>query len=224
MVARQRPEVNGGTGRDGRLSMEVHMAGETRSVRQAQLIEAAAKLFERNGYYATGVEDIAHAVGLSKPTLYHYVKTKGEIVAWIHDEIMDILLARLEERVASGMSPSEVLRLNVVDIIDVMDTKPGHLKVFFEHHREIPEPLRRAATVKRDRYQSLIEHTIARGIEQGLFRKTDVRLTTLALFGITNWSYQWYRPSGAKQSHEVAEHLFNVFMRGVSAADGAAPA
>lgn len=192
------------------------MAADARALRRAQLIEAAALLFEKQGYYTTGVEDIAHAVGLSKPTLYHYAKSKGEIVAWIHDEIMDLLLARLEERVASAVDPVEILRLNVVDIIGVMDTKPGHLRVFFEHHREIPEPLRRAAKVKRDRYQALIELTIADGIEKGLFRKTDVRLTTLALFGITNWSYQWYKPSGPKQSTQVAEQLFSVFLDGVA--------
>jgi TetR/AcrR family transcriptional regulator, cholesterol catabolism regulator len=200
------------------------MAVEARGLRRAQLIEAAALLFERQGYYTTGVEDIARAVGLSKPTLYHYAKSKGEIVAWIHDEIMDLLLARLEDRVASGMDPVEILRLNVVDIIDVMDTKPGRLKVFFEHHREIPEPLRRAAKVKRDRYQALIELTIADGIERGLFRQTDVRLTTLALFGITNWSYQWYKPSGQKRSNQVAEQLFNVFLGGVAATPSVVPA
>ncbi|TQN43051.1 TetR family transcriptional regulator [Blastococcus colisei] len=201
------------------------MTAEARVSRKEQLIEAAAVLFDRQGYYTTGVEDIARAIGLSKPTLYHYVRTKGEIVAWIHDEIMDILLRRLEERVSSGLSPIEVLRLNVIDIIDVMDTKPGHLRVFFEHHREIPEALRREAKVKRDRYQALIELTIADGIEKGMFRKTDVRLATLALFGITNWSYQWYRPAGPAKSQEVAQHLFDVFLGGISATgpDGSEP-
>jgi AcrR family transcriptional regulator len=192
---------------------------EARSTRKAQIIEAAALLFEREGYYSTGVEDVARAVGLSKPALYHYVTTKGEIVAWIHDEISDYLLPKLEERVASDMGPVEVLRLNVVDIIDVMDTRPGYLKVYFEHHREIPQPLRRAAKAKRDRYQALIELTIARGIETGLFRTMDVRLAALALFGITNWSYQWYRPAGPEKSHQVAEHLFNVFLGGISAGE-----
>jgi AcrR family transcriptional regulator len=199
------------------------MATGARDMRKAQLIQAAAVLFDRQGYYTTGVDDIARAVGLSKPTLYHYVRTKGEIVAWIHDEIMQILLKRLEERVESGMSPIEILRLNVFDIIDVMDTKPGHLRVFFEHHREIPEDLRREAKVKRDRYQALIELTIADGIEKGMFRATDVRLATLALFGITNWSYQWYRPAGPAKSQEVAEHLFDVFLGGIRAPGNGLP-
>lgn len=185
-------------------------------VRRQEIVRAAALLFEEKGYHATSVTDIAEAVGLSKPTLYHYVKSKGEIVSWIHDEIIDLLLARLEERVAQDMAPDEILRLNIVDIIESMDTRPGHLKVYFEHHKELPEDLRREAKVKRDRFQALIEETIARGIRGGLFRELDIRMTTLALFGITNWSYQWYRPEGAKRSQEVAQHLFDVFIKGVT--------
>lgn len=185
-------------------------------VRRQEIVRAAALLFEEKGYHATSVTDIAEAVGLSKPTLYHYVKSKGEIVSWIHDEIIDLLLARLEERVAEGMAPDEIIRLNIVDIIEAMDTRPGHLKVYFEHHKELPEALRREAKVKRDRFQALIEETIARGVRTGLFREVDIRMTTLALFGITNWSYQWYRPEGAKRSNEVAQHLFGVFINGVT--------
>lgn len=185
-------------------------------VRRQEIVRAAALLFEEKGYHATSVTDIAEAVGLSKPTLYHYVKSKGEIVSWIHDEIIDLLLARLEERVAQDMAPNEILRLNIVDIIEAMDTRPGHLKVYFEHHKELPEALRREAKVKRDRFQVLIEETIARGIRSGLFRELDIRMTTLALFGITNWSYQWYRPEGTKRSQEVAQHLFDVFINGVT--------
>lgn len=186
-------------------------------VRRAEIVRAAALLFEQQGFYPTSVADIAQAVGLSKPSLYHYVKSKGEIVAWIHDEIMDLLLARLEERVAAQTPPDEIIRLNIVDIIEAMDSRPGHLKVFFEHHRELPEPLRRDAKAKRDRFQALIEGAISDGIRSGIFRDLDVRMTTLALFGITNWSYQWYRPAGPKRSSEVAEHLYAVFMLGVSA-------
>lgn len=187
-------------------------------VRRKEIVRAAALLFEEKGYHATSVTDIAEAVGLSKPTLYHYVKSKGEIVSWIHDEIIDLLLARLEERVAQDMTPDEILRLNILDIIEAMDTRPGHLKVYFEHHKELPEALRREAKVKRDRFQALIEETIARGVRSGLFRELDIRMTTLALFGITNWSYQWYRPEGAKRSQEVAQHLFDVFINGVTGA------
>lgn len=185
-------------------------------VKRTEIARTAALLFEENGYHATSVADIAEAVGLSKPTLYHYVKSKGEIVSWIHDEVMDLLLARLEERVAGEMRPEEIIRLNILDIIEAMDTRPGHLKVYFEHHKELPAALRREAKVKRDRFQALIEETIDRGIQTGVFRQLDIRMTTLALFGITNWSYQWYRPEGAQRSNEVAQHLFDLFMNGVT--------
>lgn len=183
--------------------------------RRDEIVEAAAMLFEKRGYHDTGMDDIAEAVGLRKPTLYHYVRSKAEIVVWIHNAVMARVLDNLERNVAEGIEPREGLRRVVTDILEIMDTQPGYLRVFFEHHREIPEPLRAEATRSRDRYQSLVEGLIEKGIEQGTFRPVPVRVATLALFGITNWSYQWYRPGGKSSYHEVADDLLNIFVEGV---------
>lgn len=183
--------------------------------RQAAIVAAAAQLFEQKGYHDTGMDDIAEAVGLRKPTLYHYVRSKAEIIVWIHDDVMGRLLEKLETNVAEGIEPREGLRQVVADILEIMDTKPGYLRVFFEHHREIPEPLRTKATRSRDRYQWLVESLIQDGIRRGTFRKVPVRVATLALFGITNWSYQWYHPGGDLSYLEIADELLDVFLKGV---------
>lgn len=183
--------------------------------RRAQIVRAAAQLFERKGYHNTGMDDIAEAVGLRKPTLYHYVKSKAEIVVWIHNDVMYPLLQRLETNVAKGIDPREGLRQTVTDILEIMETKPGHLRVYFENHRELPDALQSEAVHQRDRYEGLVESLIEDGIKRGIFRKTRVRLTALALFGITNWSYQWYRAGGALDHTAVADQLLDIFLHGV---------
>lgn len=71
------------------------------------------------------------------------------------------------------------------------------------------------ATRSRDWYQSLVEGLIEQGIEQGAFRPVPTRVATLALFGMTNWSYQWYRPGGKSSYREVADDLLNISVEGV---------
>lgn len=187
----------------------------TATDRRAAIVAAAARLFEEAGYHSTGMDDIAEAVGLRKPTLYHYVKSKAEIVVWIHNDVFEIVLDRLEKYVADRIDPREGLRNVVADILEIMDTKPGYLRVFFEHHREIPEALRIETIRRRDRYQWLVESLIQDGIRQGIFRDVPVRLATLALFGITNWSYQWYRSTGKLSYQDMAEQLFDIYLQGM---------
>jgi AcrR family transcriptional regulator len=183
--------------------------------RRAEIIRVAARLFDEKGYHNTGMDDIAEAVGLRKPTLYHYVKSKTEILVWIHSDVMSGVLERLEGYVADELDPREGLRRVIADILEIMDTRPGYLRVFFEHHREIPEPLRTDAIRSRDRYQWLVESIIQQGIRQGVFRKVKVRTATFALFGITNWSYQWYKPGGKQSYLEIADELLDIYLKGI---------
>ncbi|WP_329056204.1 hypothetical protein OG738_21610 [Amycolatopsis sp. NBC_01488] len=62
----------------------------------------------------------------------------------------------------------------------------------------------------------LVESLLEAGVAQGTFgRERDVRLSALALFGMTNWSYQWYTPGGEYSYHRVADELLDIFLHGV---------
>ena len=184
--------------------------------RRAEIVAAASDIFERVGYYNTSMDDIAAQVGIKKPSLYHHVKSKGQIVAWIHDSLADELLARLRSRVNDGEDPATVIYWVISDILQALHDRPGHLRVYFEHHREIPEEYRADAQRKRDNYSQLVSDVIASGVRRGIFRTDDVGLTTLALFGMCNWAYQWYRPDGSMTVEQIAAHFWRLFLNGTS--------
>ena len=198
------------------------MASQKSDQRREEIIHAAAVLFERDGYHNVTVEDIADAVGLSKATIYHYLASKAEILAWIHDALMTPMLAQLEADVAPGVDPRVGLRHVVVETLAMMHTHPGYLRVFFEHHREIPRDLREAATERRNRFENLVAGLIQRGIDEGMFEPMSPRLSALAMFGMVNWSYQWYRPKAGWDYEAIADHLIRVFLGGIQSPLGAA--
>lgn len=183
--------------------------------RRRQIAGAAARLFGQKGYHETAMDDIADAVGLSKPTLYHYVRSKGEIVYLIHDELIDTLTDKLEARIRAGAPPAETLRLVMVDVFGIMDSHPGHFKVYFERHREIPVEYQTGARKKRDHYFDLVRSVIEAGVDSGEFASDNSTLTTLAMFGMMNWSYQWYRPNSTLAPEQIAEHFWKTFHRGL---------
>lgn len=184
--------------------------------RRAQIVAAAARLFDERGYHTTSMDDIAAAVGIKKPTLYHHVTSKTQLVLWIHDELVDELTARLERRIDQGMPGDRILLAVMEDIFELLETKPGHLRVYFEHHREIPGEEGAIARRKRDHYTALVEGIITRGADDGLFAAPNVTLTTLAFFGMCNWAYQWYRPGGDLDHTEIARYFWQTFRNGLA--------
>ncbi len=182
--------------------------------RRQQIITLAASLFDQ-GYSSTTMDDIAREVGVAKPTLYHYFPSKDDILQAIHEEFIDLLISRHEARDGTGLRPEQLLLEAMADILELMETHHGHVRVFFEHHRELPAEARGPIRVKRDRYEQIVEGLIGEGIEIGVFRETDSHLATLATFGMCNWAYQWYRPGGSLRPREIAYQFWSYLVYGL---------
>lgn len=188
---------------------------KTADERRAEIITVAASLFDKEGYFRTSMEQIAAEVGLAKPTLYHYFNGKDEILFGVHQEFIVQLFKSQEERSCSDEDPADQLRDIMRDIFRLMDTKRGHVRVFFEHWRDLPDELRDTVIDQRDRYRDLVEDVIRSGISDGSFQTSEPRLATLAMFGMCNWAYQWYRPDGASTPDDIADFFFDLLYVGL---------
>lgn len=179
--------------------------------RRREVATQAAELFDRTGYHTTNVAALAEAAGLRKATLYHYFAGKDEILFWIHEEFIDLLIAKEAGR--GSLAAADALREIMVDVLELMRTHRGHVRVFFEHHRELSPERRETIRRKRDAYQAAVESIVRRGIGDGSFRDVDPRLTTLAVFGMCNWAYQWYRPEGPQSAGDRRAVLRSAVQR-----------
>ena len=193
------------------------MDGGAASSRRREIVTAAARLFDERGYHHTSMDDIAAAVGIKKPTLYHHVPSKGRILQWIHDDLADDLHARLCARIDAGAPPAAVLLGVIADHLDAMDREPANLRAYYEHHRELPVEDDLGSRRRRDEYFDRVHEVVVRGVARGDFAVTDTHLTTLAFFGVCNWAYQWYRPGGASSPHEIAVSFWQCFLSGIAA-------
>lgn len=186
--------------------------------KRREIVSTAAALFEAQGFKITSMAAIARANGLAKASLYHYFASKDDILFAIHDEFIDLLITRRDSRTQAALSPVQELREVVGDVFDLMDSHRGHVRVFFENYRELSESHREVIRAKRDHYEGWVEGVVLRGNVCGSFRDVNPRLVTLALFGMTNWAYQWYRSSGPMTSRQIAEHFFDYLIHGIGAA------
>jgi AcrR family transcriptional regulator len=189
----------------------------TADTRRAEVLTLAAGLFDRRGYTSVSLEQIAAAAGIAKPTLYHYFRAKDEILRGIHETFIDVLLERQDERCRLGLAPADLLPGAMTDIFGLIKTHRGHVRVFFEHHREPPAGARKQIRVKRDRDEQLIRDAVTEGIRTGEFRDVDPETATLAVFGVCNWAYQWRRPGGTADPAHTAQKMWDLIIRGLTA-------
>jgi TetR/AcrR family transcriptional regulator, cholesterol catabolism regulator len=192
--------------------------GPTQAAEQRirQIVHEAARLFDRVGYHNANMEMVAQAANMRKPTLYHYIKSKEEILQRIHQTLLDDLIARHEEKVAQGLSREELLLGNITDILGHIARNRGYVRAFLEHYRELDPAIRKDISSARQAYFKIVTDLIADGVAAGEYHTDDVSQSALFLLGQVNWAYQWYRP-GTSPAHElIAREILDTFLYGLT--------
>lgn len=207
--------------RDGRPDGEAQVT-TTRmdgTARRAQIRRIAAELFDANGYRETSMDAIADAVGIKKASVYYYFPSKDQLLVELHEEMIELIISAQEERVEAGEhTPQRLLLAIMTDLVTLQESHPGHLKIFFEHYRELPEPVRTTIAAKREHYRQLLIQVLRNGVECGEFAELDPELTAMAVLGMCNWTYQWFRPGGDLTAAQVAERFCALLQRGIAPA------
>lgn len=202
--------------RQDEATAEPHRSPKWQARRQA-IIGTSARVFAQRGYHATGLTELCAANGLGKGALYHYIRSKEELLAAIHDRVMDEVMAGADRVAAAGGSPSAQLTMLGDELLDVIHRYPHHVWVFLHEFPALTGERAEQFRVRRREYEQRVEDVLRAGIDAGDFRDVDARLTALAWLGMHNYTYLWLRPGGRLSARNVAKPFADLFLRGISA-------
>jgi AcrR family transcriptional regulator len=179
-----------------------------------RILEAAARVFRRQGLSATGMRDIAAELDMHVGNLYYYFRDKGELLAFCQEATLERLLA-LGARVDAADAPADdkLRRLVAGHTVELNEEMPGslaHLEI-----EAIDDGRRPAILGMRDEYEETWRRVIEDGIATGVFRRVDAGTAARALLGAVNWTVKWYREDGAKSAREIGDELADVLVRGL---------
>lgn len=189
------------------------LAAEQRII---QIVNEAAKLFDKVGYHAANMDMVAKANNLRKPTLYHYIKSKEEILLRIHQTLIEELGSKHKARVDLGAGREELLLGIVTDILTAIASNRGYVRAFLEHYRELDPTIRKQISGKRIEYFDCMKNLIADGVAEGVYHTEDVTMSALFLLGQVNWAYQWYVPGVSPSPEHVARMMLDTFLYGLT--------
>ena len=184
--------------------------------REAEILAAAARMFREKGYHGTSVRDIAESVGLLKGSLYHYIRSKEELLARLFEGALAETLGELE-RIADREGPArerlrDMVRVYVMAVTDNLDA----VALYLREWRALPPPHLARVRTRRRSMRTLFERVIAEGTRARELAEVDAKIAALALLGMCNWLYEWYRPRGRLGAEELAETIAELAVRSVS--------
>ena len=184
--------------------------------RYQAIIDTSAGVFARGGYHATGITELCVANDLGKGALYHYIGSKEELLAAIHDRVMDEVMAGADRVAGFGGTPSEQLAMLGDELLNVIHRYPDHVWVFLHEFPALTGERAEQFRRRRRLYERRVEGVLEAGVETGEFRELDPRLTALAWLGMHNYTYLWLKAGGELSARDVAKPFADIFMRGIT--------
>ena len=183
--------------------------------RRDVIVDTSAQVFARQGYHATGIAELCEVNGFGKGAFYYYIGSKEELLAAIHDRVMDEVMLGADRVVEAGGSPSQQLAMLGEELLDFIHRYPDHVCVFLHEFPALTAERADQFRTRRRDYERRIEAVLQAGIDSGEFRDIEPWLTARAWLGMHNYTYLWLKAGGRVSARDVAKPFADIFIRGI---------
>lgn len=195
--------------------------GVRRGFVEQEIQAQATRLFAERGYSGTSFQDIADAVGLTRPALYHYVKSKDELMSRLVSEITVVAAANVASITQkSDLRATERVREIVRRMVRQQGEHGESFRLLLRSEADLPESVAASYAENRRAVLRSIAGVIEEGVARGEFRPVTPTTAALGILGVVNWVAWWYHPDSPTTLDAAAEELADFAVRGLVAADG----
>jgi AcrR family transcriptional regulator len=164
--------------------------------KRRNILDAAVKVFARQGFHSTRVSDIADEAGVAYGLVYHYFKSKDEVLNELFTERWSLLLAAIDEADASTDTPRDKLAAVAAFIVDSYRHEPELMKVIIVEVTRAANSFGRTHLPEIRRAYDSITKIVADGQEAGAFRRDiDAAFASMSFYGaieqlLSGWIFE----------------------------------
>ncbi len=180
-----------------------------------EIARAAIRLFNKKGYHATSVQDIADEVNLQKGSLYHYIASKEELLLQIASRSIHGFSRELESIVNLEEPASLRLQKAIHHHFGIVTGDVEMTTVLLRDAFLLSDEPHRIIVAAMDEYLNHWVKIVDDGMNAGEFKEGDPRLAALSILGACNWVYRWYNQNSTKTPKEIADYFCDLHLGGM---------
>jgi TetR/AcrR family transcriptional regulator, fatty acid metabolism regulator protein len=152
--------------------------------KRRQILDAAIRVFARQGFHSTRVSDIADEAGVAYGLVYHYFSSKEEVLNELFTERWSLLLAAIDEADREGETPRAKLEAVAGFIVDSYRHDPELMKVIIVEVTRAANSFGRTHLAEIRRAYESIAKIVAEGQQEGAFRRDiDPDFASMSFYG-----------------------------------------
>ncbi|SFD78007.1 hypothetical protein SAMN05216238_10452 [Lentibacillus persicus] len=138
----------------------------------------------------------------------------------IHDEFITYALEKATIANDTYSDPIKKLQAIIKDFVKTFGIYKAHISVFYQENIYLKPEYEVSIKKKRDQFKQIMINAVHEGKKTGVFRDDlQVEITAMGILGMVNWTYKWYKDSGAKSIEEIGSIYVDLILRAVMKPD-----
>ncbi len=179
--------------------------------RREELLRAAAHLFVEKGFEATTTRDIANAVGMRSGSPFYHFRSKQDLLKAAMAEGLETGYHRLQAAIEGIDEPEKRLRILIrTHLSNLLEGECEAPMLLFES-RSLDAAARAEIAAITDRYQKPWQETLDELAASGRLKSAQAPVRLL-LFGMLNWTPQWYRADGGLSLDQMTDCVMTLLL------------
>jgi AcrR family transcriptional regulator len=189
-----------------------------------QTLGVAHGLFAERGYREVTMEEIAAAVGVTKPLLYNYFGNKERLYIACMERAGDSLTATVGEAVAGTASPGDALGAGVRAFFGFLDSDRAAWAVLFDETLPVGGEVADRVAAYRGQIVELVSQSLLAQLPESRrgAARIEIEALSAALLGAAEELARWWLRTEAITAGEAAELLISTVEPGIRARSQAA--
>jgi TetR/AcrR family transcriptional regulator, fatty acid metabolism regulator protein len=193
--------------------------------KRRMILDAAVVAFAKRGFHACRVSDIADEANVAYGLVYHYFRSKDEVLDTLFVERWNVLLAFIAETDAQQVVPREKLHAIAAAIIDFYRYDPALMKVIIVEVMRSANSFGLRHVDKIAEAYVLIGEIVAKAQAEGSFKpEVSPRFAALAFYGaieqvLTGWIFGML-PEGEEEYEQAKSSIVETICGGLDAVGG----
>ncbi len=192
----------------------VRMTSLAYDSRLEHLLDTAADVFAEKGFHATTMRDLARATGMSLAGMYYYVEGKDELLFLIQKRCFAAVHEGAVQATREAKDAPDRIERFVKHHVGFFAEHMSEMKVLSHEADSLNSGRQREVNALKRRYVDLLRRAIEE-TRNGKNGAWDPRVAAYALFGMMNWIYTWYRPTGSVSPSTLADQFSGLFLHGL---------
>ncbi len=185
-----------------------------------RIIEAATKVFAKNGFYQSKISEIAKEAKVADGTIYIYFENKDDILISLFEEQMKAVIDNMEVQISGIDDPAKKLERFAATHLGLIEKNQDMAEIIQVELRQSNKFMKEYKNEKFIQYLNIIEDIISEGQKRGIFKEDVIpKVAKRAFFGALDEVSRFWVLSTRRQYdiRTVAKQISEYFLNGIRA-------